>query len=162
MRLNKFSYKLGALVLLLLALTPIALFLFDEWQREHLLKNYQQTANLMKLPSQPSLWSIQSILQSNEVIVCVMDSYGRTDDFSELSSQQKLSAPKSKLPSQSGLWYMLFFSTSGVERVALWDYENFKLDFIESSCGNSFARFSITPHYLNAVQISFGTLSIKK
>ena len=137
------------------------LFLFGEWHHQSLVKSYEQAAEKIDIPSQAKSWSVASLLQSNEVIVCVMDSYGRTEDLSKLSNRQKLSTSKSKLPSESGLWYMLFFSTDHVERIALLPYTNPQFDLVEESCGDSSATFLITPYFLNGEKKGLGRLSIK-
>lgn len=161
-KLNHIYWKLVVSVLILLILIPIGFFLFDEWHRQRLLERYEQVAARMKLSSQTSFWRIESLLQPNETIVCVMDSYGRTEDFPELTNRQKLSAPKSKLPSESGLWYMLFFSTGRVERISIWQYTGTQFDSIRQSCGDSSARFLVSPDNLSDEKSGLGILSINK
>ena len=154
---------LGVVVLTLLVFIPIAVFLMDEWHRESLMKKYRQSGTAIELPIQQGSWSVESVLQPNEVIVCVIDSYGSADHLSALNNQQKLSVPKSKLPSESGLWYMLFFSIDRVERIASWQDPNYQFDFVEQSCGDISARFLISPYYIGGRRSSsLGSLSINK
>jgi hypothetical protein len=159
---NSIYRRLGVLVLMPLALSPIALFLIDEWHRQSLMKKYQQAGTAIELPIQQGSWSVESVLQPNEVIACVIDSYGSADDLPALNGQQKLSIPKSKLPSESGLWYMLFFSIDRVERIASWQDPNYQFDLVEQSCGDISARFLISPYYIGGRRSSLGSLSINK
>lgn len=134
-----------AIGILLIPAIPVGLFLFDEWQRARLLRAYSLAAASTNLPSQPGVWSTTHILQSKEVMACVLNAYGSAEDLPELNAKQKASLPKSKLPSQDGTWFLLVFSEHQIERVALYPLDTSNLVYADTSCGGLTSSFSISP-----------------
>jgi hypothetical protein len=134
-----------AIAILLIPAIPAGLFLFDEWQRATLLRAYSLAAASTNLPSQPGVWSTAHILQSKEVMACVLNAYGRAEDLPKLNAKQKASLPKLKLPSEDGTWYLLVFSEHQIERVALYPLDTSNLVFADDSCGGPTSSFSISP-----------------
>jgi hypothetical protein len=141
--LRVFLWVVGAIFLL--TSVPVTLFLYDEWQRERLLRTYSLTATGANFPNQTGLWNSTLILQSDEVLACVMGSYGSAEDLIELNTHQKMSLPKSKLPSQDGSWYLLYFSERQIERIALHPGITSNVVFADQSCGDRASQFSISP-----------------
>jgi hypothetical protein len=136
--------------ILLLTSVPVALFLFEEWQREKLLHIYSSAAASENFPMQSGVWDTKQLLQSNEVLACVIGSYGSAEDLIELNTRQKMSLPKSKLPSQDGSWYLLYFSEQQVERIALHPGIKSNVAFANQSCGDQASNFSILPRPASA------------
>ena len=93
---QKASQKiLWAIIAILLTISiPVALFLFDEWQRAGLLRTYSKVAASTNLPSQSGIWNTTLILLPNEVMACVLGSYGSTENLLELNAQQRKSLAK--------------------------------------------------------------------
>lgn len=130
-----------------------ALFLWEELQRERLLRKYSLAAASTNIPDLPGVWDTTLILQSNETIACVMGSYGDVDELPALNKNQKVSLPKSELPSEDGSWYLLTFSERQVERVALHPiYVGDRVFAVEASCGDRASQLLITPRTVGTDQ----------
>jgi hypothetical protein len=56
--------------------------------------------------------------------------YSSVEGIKELNEEQRRSTPKDRLPSEDGLWYLIFFSETRSTRIYL--IENAAIDGIES------------------------------
>jgi len=140
--MNAFRWIAIAMLMLILALAGG--FLFGEWQRAALIEKYSHTGKSIKLPSQAGEWSTSSLLEGEDEVVCAMDSYGQLDDLKALNERQRKTLAKTDLPSESGAWYLLFFSVDQVKRIAIIDYSEYHLHQVKASCGDKLSTFSIS------------------
>ena len=133
-----------AVVFLMLILLAAGLFVFGEWQRAALIEKYSYVGKSIKLPSQTGERSTSSLLEGAEELVCAMDSYGWPEDLKALNEQQKKTLSKQDLPSESGAWYLLFFTIDQVNRIAMLDYSEHHLNQVITSCGDKSSMFLIS------------------
>jgi len=148
-------FRWTAIVVLMLILLAAGLFLFGEWQRAALIEKYSHIGKSIKLPSQTGEWSTSSLLEGAEELVCAMDSYGWPEDLNALNEQQKKTLSKQDLPSESGAWYLLFFSVDQVKRIAVISYSDYRLQLGGISCGNKLSTFSIKESSIKGQNRSF-------
>ncbi len=137
-------FRFIAVAFLMLILLAAGLFLFGEWQRASLIEKYSHVGKSIKLPSQAEEWSTSSLLEGAEELVCAMDSYGWPEDLKALNEQQKKTLSKTDIPSESGAWYLLFFTVDQVNRIAMLDYSRHHLNQISTSCGDKSSMFLIS------------------
>lgn len=119
MKRRKNLVWLVALVGVILVVAAAGQFFFSEWRREQLLRQYAPDSALLEAVRKVGVHDLSTILRGSETVVCSLGGYGRVDDLAGLNSSQKESAPKSNLPSEDATWYLLFFSSDRLNRVAV-------------------------------------------
>ncbi len=72
-------------------------------------------ARIIALQQMPA----KTLMDSGETLICAVGSYSGVDGRKELNEEQKLSTPKDKLPSEDGIWYLIFFSETRSTRIYL-------------------------------------------
>jgi hypothetical protein len=138
-----FSLCLLAVILL------IGSFVFTEWQRLRLLESYSAPIDLLEKLREPGEKDLTSLAKSDEAITCTLNSYGSLDDLSGLNDKQKASLPKEKLPSEDGMWYLLFFSNQNISRVfSIGGTDSPQLISSTDECVN------VTSHYVVSRRVS--------
>jgi hypothetical protein len=133
-----------AIAMLIVILMSAGGFLFEEWQRSTLIAKYSRVGESVKLPNQVGAWSTGLLLGGEEEVACAMDSYGWLENLKALNDRQKKTLSKTDLPSESGAWYLLFFSADQIKRIAMIDYSKYRLDQVSTSCGSKLSTFSIS------------------
>ena len=119
---------IGAILggLLLAAAIPFLIIWYGEKERRDLMRDYEVPqiflARIIALQKMPA----KTLLEPDEVLVCAVNSYAGVGGIKELSEVQKISTPKEKLPSEDGLWYLIFFSGKESKRIYL--IENAAID----------------------------------
>ncbi len=137
----KVIFALAALV----AIALIGPFLFTEWERLRLLKSYSAPGDLLAILRESGTKELSSLVKSDETTVCTLNSYGSLNDLSGLNDKQKASLPKEKLPSEDGMWFLLFFSNEKVSRVfSIRGTETPQLISSASKCVNASSRFVVS------------------
>lgn len=112
---------IGAILggLLLAAAIPFLIIWYGEKERKDLMRDYQVPqiflARIIALQQMP----VKKLLEPSEVLVCAVNSYGGVEGINELNGGQKRSIQKDKLPSEDGLWYLIFFSETMSMRIYL-------------------------------------------
>ncbi len=137
-------FRLIAVAVLMLIPISAGWFLLNEWQRSALVEKYSHMSKAISLPNRVGVWSTSSLLENEEELVCAMDSYGGAEDLKALNARQKKTLSKTDLPSESGAWYLLFFTADQVNRIALFDYSRHHLNQISISCGDKSSTFSMS------------------
>jgi hypothetical protein len=99
----------------------IGSFLISEWHREILLKQYTPSEEVLMILRSTGTKSASTLLRDNEIMVCALGSYGRTDELNDLTETQKVSLQKDSIPSEDGAWYLLYFTESSISRIFLID-----------------------------------------
>lgn len=109
--------------LLLVAAIPYLILFFiehEEKERQYLMRNYQVPqiflARIIALQQMP----VKKLMEPGEVLVCAVAPYARgVEGRTELNEAQKRSTPTGILPSEDGLWYLIFFSETRSTRIYL-------------------------------------------
>lgn len=105
--------------LLLVAAIPLFVVWYGEKERKDLMRDYQVPqiflARVIALQQMP----VKKLMEPGEVLVCAVSSYGGVERVRDLNATQKRSTPKDKLPSEDGLWYLIFFSETRSTRIYL-------------------------------------------
>jgi len=105
--------------LLLVAAIPLFIVWYGEKERKDLMRDYQVPqiflARIIALQQMP----VKKLMEPGEVLVCAVGSYSGVEGRNELNEEQRRSTPKDKLPSEDGLWYLIFFSETRSTRIYL-------------------------------------------
>lgn len=119
--------------LLLVAAIPYLILFFIEYgekERQDLMRDYQVPqiflARIIYLQKMPT----KKLMGPGEVLVCAVGGYGSVEGIKELNEEQKRSTSKDRLPSEDGLWYLIFFSETRSTRIYL--IENAAIDGVTS------------------------------
>jgi hypothetical protein len=112
---------IGAILggLLLAVAIPFLIIWYGEKERRDLMRDYQVPQIFLARIIALQKMSAKTLLEPEEVLVCAVNSYAGVDGIKELSEAQKISTPKDKLPSEDGLWYLIFFSETRSTRIYL-------------------------------------------
>jgi len=125
---NVITVILGGL-LFVAAIPPFVVW-YGEKERQDLMRDYQVPqiflARIIYLQKMP----VKKLMEPGEVLVCAVGGYGSVEGIKELNEEQRRSTPKDRLPSESGLWYLIFFSETKSTRIYL--IENAAIDGIEN------------------------------
>lgn len=126
-------------------IVPIGLFLFAEWERVRLLKSYSAPGDLLAMLHEPGTRDLSSLAKSDETTVCTLNSYGNLGNLSGLNDKQKAALPKEKLPSEDGMWFLLFFSNEKASRVfSIGGADSPQLISSANKCVNASSRFVVS------------------
>ncbi|MDX1253002.1 MAG: hypothetical protein IDH49_12270 [Gammaproteobacteria bacterium] len=105
--------------LLLVAAIPFFIVWYGEKERKELMRDYEVPqiflARIIALERTPA----KTLMESGETLICAVGSYSGVERKKELNEKQKLSTPKDKLPSEDGVWYLIFFSETRSMRIYL-------------------------------------------
>lgn len=105
--------------LLLAAAIPFLIIWYGEKERQDLMRDYQVPqiflARVIALQQMP----VKKLFESGETLVCAVHSYAGVEGVEELNEEQRRSTPKDKLPSEDGIWYLIFFSETRSTRIYL-------------------------------------------
>jgi hypothetical protein len=106
----------------------ISLFIISlgEKQRNDLKRDYEVPQSFLARMIALQQVTVGKLMEPGEVIVCAVSSYGHVDAINELNESQKKSTPKDMLPSDDGMWYLIFFSETKSTRIYL--IENAAID----------------------------------
>lgn len=128
----------------IIALAPVFVFLANEQTRARLLDSYAPPEALISDLLAVETLGLQSLLRSNESLVCALGSYGSAEHLTRLTPMQQSSIPKSKLPSEDGAWYLMFFSAAKAERIYLIpSFGDRGVELHKEGCASAIDRFEV-------------------
>jgi hypothetical protein len=105
--------------LLIAAAAPFLIIWYGEKGRQDLMRDYQVPqiflARVLALQQMP----VKKLFEPGETLVCAVHSYAGVEGVEELNEKQRRSTPKDQLPSEDGIWYLIFFSETRSTRIYL-------------------------------------------
>ncbi len=105
--------------LLLAAAIPIFIVWYGEKERQDLMRNYEIPQRFLSRVIALQKVSAEKLMEPGETLICAVNAYAGVGGVKRLNETQKLSIPKDKLPSEDGIWYLIFFSETRSTRVYL-------------------------------------------
>lgn len=114
---------------------PVFIFLLSEYDRERLIESYRVPSHFYEKIFSVEKGYIFELLNSGETILCAVGSYGNVENLNILTSHQKKSLPKSRLPSEDMSWYLLFFNNEKISRVYMFDNQKLQASVNNNGAG---------------------------
>ncbi len=119
--INKKYLTIFLVFFLTLFFIGVANFIFEESQRTALIERYRAPSQLINFLKKSDSGKIGDLLAADEILVCSLNSYADANSLTLLNEKQRESIPKTDLPSEDMMWYLIFFDAEKSTRIFLFE-----------------------------------------